>query len=50
MLTSREMIYRMKCAEDAGIPFTNYGVAIAYMKGILPRSIEVFPELLAKLS
>ncbi len=49
MLTSREMIYRMKCAEDAGIPFTNYGVAIAYMKGILPRSLEVFPELLAKL-
>ena len=49
MLTSREMIYRMKCAEDAGIPFTNYGVAIAYMKGILPRSLEVFPELLEKL-
>jgi hypothetical protein len=35
----------MKCAEDAGIPFTNYGVAIAYMKGILKRSLEVFPEL-----
>ena len=49
MLTSREMIYRMKCAEDAGVPFTNYGVAIAYMKGILGRSIEVFPELLAKM-
>ena len=49
MLTSREMVYRMKCAEDAGIPFTNYGVAIAYMKGILPRSLEVFPELLEKL-
>lgn len=49
MLTSREMIYRMKCAEDAGIPFTNYGVAIAYMKGIIPRSLEVFPELLEKL-
>ena len=49
MLTSREMIYRMKCAEDAGIPFTNYGVAIAYMKGILERSLGVFPELLAKL-
>lgn len=49
MLTSREMIYRMKCAEDAGIPFSNYGVAIAYMKGILPRSLEVFPELIEKL-
>ncbi|MCR5213143.1 MAG: [FeFe] hydrogenase H-cluster maturation GTPase HydF [Eubacterium sp.] len=48
MLSSREMIYRMKCAIDAGIPFTNYGVAIAYMKGILRRSIGVFPELLEK--
>lgn len=45
MLTSREMVYRMKCAEDAGVPFTNYGVAIAYMKGILHRSLGVFPEL-----
>ena len=45
MLTSREMIYRMKCAEDAGIPFTNYGVAIAFMKGILHRSLGVLPEL-----
>ena len=46
MLSSRELVYRMKCAEDAGVPFTNYGVAIAYMKGILRRSISVFPELL----
>ncbi len=50
MLTSREMIYRMKCAEDAGVPFTNYGVAIAYMKGILGRSIEVFPDLSEKIN
>ena len=48
MLSSRELVYRMKCAEDAGVPFTNYGVAIAYMKGILRRSISVFPELLEK--
>ena len=48
MLSPREMIYRMKCAEDAGVPFTNYGVAIAFMKGILERSIEVFPELLER--
>ena len=40
MLTQREMTYRMKCAVDAGVPFTNYGVAIAYMKGILDRSLE----------
>lgn len=49
MLNGREMKYRQKCAEDQGIPITNYGIAIAYMKGILRRSIELFPEVLAKL-
>ena len=38
------MKYRLKCAEDAGIPMTNYGIAIAQMHGILARSIEPFPE------
>jgi hypothetical protein len=43
------MKYRMKCAEDQNIPFTNYGTAIAYMNGILKRTLAVFPELLAIL-
>jgi hypothetical protein len=43
------MVYRMKCAIDAGVPFTNYGVAIAYMKGILRRTIGVFPHLIKVL-
>ena len=45
MLNDREMRYRTKCAEDAGIPMTNYGTAIAFMKGILKRSLEVLPEI-----
>ena len=45
MLNEREMKYRLKCAKDQGIPMTNYGIAIAHMKGILARSIEMFPEL-----
>lgn len=45
MLNEREMKYRLKCAEDQGVPMTNYGIAIAYMKGILKRSVEVFPEI-----
>lgn len=49
MLNEREMKYRMKCAADQNIPFTNYGTAIAYMHGILKRSIEIFPDLLAFL-
>ena len=45
MLNEREMVYRTKCAADAGVPMTNYGTAIAYMKGILKRSLAPFPEL-----
>ena len=45
MLPGREVLYRMKCAEDQGIPMSNYGTAIAYMQGILPRSIAMFPDL-----
>lgn len=48
MLNEREVKYRMKCAEDQKVPFTNYGIAIAQMKGILKRSIELFPNLNAK--
>ncbi len=49
MLNEREVRYRMKCAEDAGVPITNYGTAIALMKGILKRSIEIFPDLASKI-
>ena len=47
MLNERELRYRMKSAEDAGVPFTNYGTAIACMKGILNRSLQLFPNLAA---
>lgn len=46
MLNDREMLYRTKCANDCGIPMTNYGTAIAYMHGILWRSLEIFPDLI----
>ena len=49
MLNGREMKYRMKCAKDQNIPFTNYGIAIAHMQGILERSIQVFPDLVKKI-
>lgn len=45
MLNEREMVYRMKCAEDAGVPMTNYGTAISYMNGILHRTLAPFPDL-----
>ena len=49
MLGEREMRYRVNCASDAGVPITNYGTAIAYMNGILKRSLEIFPDLAEKL-
>lgn len=49
MLNEREVKYRMKCAHDQGVPMTNYGVAIAYMHGILKRTLQPFPNLRALL-
>jgi [FeFe] hydrogenase H-cluster maturation GTPase HydF len=49
MLNEREMKYRQKCAVDQNVPITNYGILIAYMQGILKRSLEVFPGILAEL-
>ena len=49
MLNDREMKYRYKCAVDQHVPITNYGILIAYVKGILQRSIAIFPDLLAEI-
>ena len=45
MLSEREVQYRMKCACDFGVPFTNYGIFIAYVTGILERSVKMIPEI-----
>lgn len=42
MLNEREVRTRMKGAVEQGIPFTNYGITIAYMQGILKRSTDMF--------
>ena len=49
MLPGREVLYRMKCASDQNVPITNYGIALAYLQGILERSIAMFPDLAAML-
>ena len=49
MLNDKEMQHRTRLAAEAGVPMTNYGIAIAQMHGILRRSIELFPEALAAL-
>lgn len=45
MLNAREMKYRLACAKDQNIPMTNYGILIAYIQGILKRSVEPFPAV-----
>ena len=49
MLNEKEIRFRMKSARAQGVPITNYGIAIAFMTGILKRSIGIFPQLVEKL-
>ena len=42
MLNEVEMKSRLKRANEQKIPIVNYGMAIAYMNGILERSMEIF--------
>lgn len=44
-LNEREMKYRIASANEAGVPITNYGICIAYMKGILKRTVEPFDSI-----
>lgn len=45
MLNEAEMQSRLSSAQRQGVPITNYGTAIAYMNGILKRSLSPFPEI-----
>ena len=48
-LNEAEMQYRINKAKEQGTAIVNYGVAIAHMHGILKRSLEPFPHILAML-
>ena len=45
MITRKQLINRLKPAIEAGIPVTNYGMAIAYMHGIYQRAVAPFVKL-----
>ncbi len=47
MLNRREMLTRLRKTQEAGIPVTNYGVAISFLQGVIRRSLEPFPAALA---
>ena len=42
MLKDIDVLNRYKMAKDKNIPISNYGITIAYLNGILNRSIEIF--------
>lgn len=44
-LGKKEMAFRLAEAKDQNIPIVNYGILIAYMQGILKRSVEPFPAI-----
>jgi len=46
MMNRREMITRLRNAQEAGVPVTNYGVAISFLQGVLQRSLAPFPSAL----
>ncbi|NLV30024.1 MAG: [FeFe] hydrogenase H-cluster maturation GTPase HydF [Acidobacteria bacterium] len=45
MLNRREVISRILRCREAGVPITNYGVAITYSLGALDRALSPFPGL-----
>jgi [FeFe] hydrogenase H-cluster maturation GTPase HydF len=49
MLNEREMKYRLRCAEEQNVPMTNYGIMIAYIQGILKRTLQPFPYIAMSL-
>jgi len=44
MLNEREVLRRMQVSVAQGVPFLNYGVFIAYVNGILKRSVAAVPH------
>ena len=44
VLTVKQLASRLAPAIEAGIPVSNYGLAIAYMNGIFDRSMRIFTE------
>lgn len=49
MLNRRAMLQRVTRCRRAGVPITNYGMAIAYALGIFERALAPFPGLLEEL-
>ena len=49
MINRREMLHRLQSAGVRSVPVSNYGVVISFLKGVLPRVLEPFPDAAAAL-
>ncbi len=49
MINRREMLSRILRCREAGVPITNYGLAIAYSLGVFERALKPFPAALARV-
>jgi len=47
MMNRREMLNRLRKAQESGVAVTNYGVAISFLQGVIKRSLAPFPFALA---
>jgi hypothetical protein len=45
VITRKQVVGRLKAAVDAGVPVTNYGMAIAWMHGIYQRAVAPFTKV-----
>jgi [FeFe] hydrogenase H-cluster maturation GTPase HydF len=46
-LNRKGMLSRLSKALEAGVPITNYGIAISVFNGVIDKVLEVFPEALS---
>lgn len=46
-LNRREMLHRQSVPAAAGVPMTNFGVLISFLKNVFPRALKPFPEIYA---
>lgn len=47
VVTRRHMLARVRAAVGQHVPMTNYGVAISFLQGVLPRALALHPQALA---
>jgi len=48
MITRKDYSLKMQYLIDKGIPILNYGLFLAWVNDLLPRAIEIFPDIYEK--